>query len=167
MLTPVGVGRTAIVTKVRRMIQQIQRRLVTAKRVETSVANRVLHLNTIVLTSILFTAIVFELPLWADKELHNLYKQFLWAHAMTTDSSRHKINPGLLVTPKHAGGIGLVDVAVAVKAQRIKHAMLWLNQKEDSFFAAWQTWTFRGEPRTPGVRITPASVQRRTPCRRV
>ena len=29
--------------------------------------------------------------------------------------SRHKVNPGLLVTPKHAGGIGLAAFSVATK----------------------------------------------------
>ena len=79
----------------------------------TSVENRVPILNSIVLPSLLFTASVFDLPRWAEKELHNLYKNFLWEHATKTDNRRHKVNPGLLVTPRQAGGIDLIDFSVA------------------------------------------------------
>ena len=51
--------------------QRIQRRLLTATRVATSVTNRVLILNSIVLPSLLFTAIVFDIPRWAELELHH------------------------------------------------------------------------------------------------
>ena len=82
--------------------QQIQRRLLTATRVATSVENCVLNLNSIVL--------IHGDSLWitsmGEKGTAYLYKQFLWAHATMTENSRHTINPGLLVTPKHAGGIG-------------------------------------------------------------
>ena len=71
------------------------------------------------------------------------------------------------MTPKHAGGIGLVDVAVAVKYQRIKHAVIWINYKEDIYFAAWQTWAFRGEPETHAVRVYPDQVRRQKFYRRI
>ena len=70
-----------------------------------SVQDRVLILNLIILPSVLFTVAVFDLPEWARREIRNLYKQFLWTHATSTDASRHKINPGLLFTPKQAGGL--------------------------------------------------------------
>uniref|UniRef100_A0AAV1V694 Reverse transcriptase domain-containing protein n=1 Tax=Peronospora matthiolae TaxID=2874970 RepID=A0AAV1V694_9STRA len=66
-------------------IRTIQRRLLTATRVATSVENRVLILNSIVLPSLLFTASVFYVPRWAEKEVHNSYKNFLWEHATVTD----------------------------------------------------------------------------------
>ena len=50
-------------------IQKIQRRLLTATRVATSVEYRVLILNSIVLPSLLFTASVYYIPDWAEKEL--------------------------------------------------------------------------------------------------
>ena len=75
-------------------IQQIQRRLVTATRVATSVANRVLLLNSIVLPSILFTAIVFELPLWVEKELTNLYKQLFGHMRRRQTAAVTKSTPG-------------------------------------------------------------------------
>ena len=105
-------------------------------RVATGVKKRVLILSSIVLSSTIFTAIVFELSRWADKELHNLYKQFLWAHATTTESNHHKVNLRLLVTPKHVGSIGLAAVSVAIKIQRTKHAVAWLVQTLDKYFAA-------------------------------
>ena len=70
-------------------IQKIQKRFLRATRVATSVENQMLILNSIVLPSIFITAIVVEIPYWALKKLHNLYKQFLWAHVTTTESSRH------------------------------------------------------------------------------
>uniref|UniRef100_A0AAV1V4U5 Reverse transcriptase n=1 Tax=Peronospora matthiolae TaxID=2874970 RepID=A0AAV1V4U5_9STRA len=109
-------------------IRKIQRRLLTAIKVATSVKNRVLILNSIVLPSLLFTAIAFDLPRWAEVELSNLYKQFLWAHATSNERCRHKVNPGILVTPKKAGGVGLVPITVAIKTQRLKHAVVWLTQ---------------------------------------
>uniref|UniRef100_A0AAV1UN62 Reverse transcriptase n=1 Tax=Peronospora matthiolae TaxID=2874970 RepID=A0AAV1UN62_9STRA len=75
-------------------IRKIQRRLLKATRVAASVENRVIILNSIVQPAKLFTSSVFEIPLRAEKELHNLYKQFLWAHATSTDARRHKVNPG-------------------------------------------------------------------------
>ena len=86
-------------------IWRIQRRLLTATRVATSVENRILLLNSIVLPLLLFTASVFDLPRWAEKELHNLYKYFLWEPATKTDNRRHKVNPGLLVTPRQDGAL--------------------------------------------------------------
>ena len=54
-------------------IRKIQRRLLTATRVATCMEKRVLLLNSIVLPSILFIAIVFELIRWMEKELHSNY----------------------------------------------------------------------------------------------
>uniref|UniRef100_M4BM98 RxLR effector candidate protein n=1 Tax=Hyaloperonospora arabidopsidis (strain Emoy2) TaxID=559515 RepID=M4BM98_HYAAE len=139
-------------------IQKIQRRLLTATRVATSVENRVLILNTIVLPSLLFTASVFDIPIWAEKELHNLFKQFFWAHATSTDARLQTVNPGLLVTPRHAGGIGLVDVTVAVKTQRTKHTLIWLTQRSDKYFAAWRSWALRGLNRAHAWQVTPAML---------
>lgn len=144
-------------------IRKIQRRLLTASKIATSVENRVLILNAIVLPAILFTAAVFDLPEWAETQLRNLYKQFLWAHSTSTESSRHKINPGLLVTPKKAGGVGLASVVVAIKTQRIKHALLWLTQREDKYFAAWRRWAYRGI--ASQTQLSPRHIRRRQPSR--
>ena len=46
-------------------IRTLQRRLFTASTIETSVENRVLILNSIILPSILFTVAVFDIPEWA------------------------------------------------------------------------------------------------------
>uniref|UniRef100_A0AAV1UKE2 Uncharacterized protein n=1 Tax=Peronospora matthiolae TaxID=2874970 RepID=A0AAV1UKE2_9STRA len=94
-------------------IRRLQRILVTASTITTSVANWVVVLNAIVLPSILFTAAVFEMPEWARKDVHNLYKQFVWAHATSTEASRQEISPGLLYAPKQAGGVGPASVEVA------------------------------------------------------
>ncbi|GMF51547.1 unnamed protein product [Phytophthora fragariaefolia] len=80
-------------------IRNVQRRLLTATTVATSVANRILVLNTIILPAILFTAIAFEIPPWASKELHILYKNFLWRQKTEISSGRHRINPSLLYAP--------------------------------------------------------------------
>lgn len=125
-------------------MRKLQRRLFTATKVATSVENRVRILNAIILPSILFTAAVFDIPEWAGRAIQNLYKQFLWAHATSTEASRHKINPGLLFTPKPAGGVGLASVGVAIK--RTKHALQWLTQREDKYFSAWRSWTYQGGP---------------------
>ena len=78
-------------------IRNVRRRLATATRVATSVSLRVLLLNVIMLPGILFTAAVFDIPHWAEEELRNLHKQFLWKHATATERSRHKVNPGIFV----------------------------------------------------------------------
>ena len=74
-------------------------------------------------SSIFFTAIVFESPRWEEKELHNLYKQFLRAYATTTESICHKVNSDILVTPKHAEDIGLAADSVAIKTQLTKRVI--------------------------------------------
>ena len=60
------------------------------------------------------------------------------------ESSHHKVNPGLLVTPTHAGGIKLAAVSVTSKTHRTKHVVAWLARKPDQYFAAWRAWAFRG-----------------------
>ena len=107
-------------------IRRSRRRLLTATSVATSVQNRVIILNTIILPAVLFTAAVFDIPAWASSELDKLYRQFLWQHASDVEVRRHKINPGLLVTPAQAGGVGLASFKVAIKTQRTKHALKWL-----------------------------------------
>lgn len=79
--------------------RNVQRRLATATRIATSVENRVLILNVIMLPALLFTGAVFELPPWAEQQLLNIQKQFLWHYTNSTEASRHKINPALLTRP--------------------------------------------------------------------
>jgi hypothetical protein len=63
------------------------------------------------------------MPSWADKQTRNLQKQFLWRHSTSTESSRHKMNPALLFTPRQAGGVGLASVKLACTTQRAKHTI--------------------------------------------
>ena len=58
-------------------IRKLQRRLFTASTIASSVENRVMVLNSIILPAILFTAAVFEIPDWAIRDVQNMYKQFL------------------------------------------------------------------------------------------
>ncbi|KAE9036079.1 hypothetical protein PR001_g9006 [Phytophthora rubi] len=118
----VGTGMLADVNWAVR-IRNIQRRLATATQLATSVENRVTILNVIMLPAVLFTAAVFEIPQWADSQLRNLQKQFLWQHSISTDSSRNKINPALLYTPKQAaeGHLlgGVADVGIPGSNSRV------------------------------------------------
>ena len=127
-------------------IKSAQRRLFTATRVATTLEHRVLILNAIVLPGILFTASVFEPPDWALKQLDHLYKQFLWKTSNRSELGRHKVAPGLIYTPRNAGGIGLVSVPVAIKTQRVKHAILALTRPEDVYLPAWVSWHTHGAP---------------------
>ena len=61
-------------------IRNVRRLLATATRVATSVSLRVLILKFIMLPGILFTVADFDMPHWADEELQNLHKQFLWKY---------------------------------------------------------------------------------------
>ena len=70
-------------------IRNERRRLATATRVATSVSLRVLILNVIMLIGKLFTAVSFDMPQWAEQELRNLLKQFLFKHATSTERIRH------------------------------------------------------------------------------
>ncbi|CAI5719351.1 unnamed protein product [Peronospora destructor] len=119
---------------------------------------------------VLFTAAVFEMPPWAEQQLRNLQKQFLWHHSTSTEASRHKVNPALLFTPKQAGGVGLASILIACKTQRVKHAILWLTQRKDIYFLAWQAWAFRGATQDWTEGVSPRqqsgwqlSKERRTP----
>jgi hypothetical protein len=125
-------------------IRSVQRRLATAAQLATSLENRVQILNVIMLPSVLFTAAVFDLPDWSGTQLRNIQKQFLWYQATSTDAARHKINPGLLFTPKPVGGVGLASIALACKTQRVKPTMLWLIQRQDTYYLAWRSWMWRG-----------------------
>ena len=104
-------------------LRRVQRRLLTASKVTTSVQQRVLIFYAIIVPAVLFTAAVFDILDRARIELTKLYKRFMWQHASETEVSRHKINPGLLVTTKQAGGVGLASFDVVIKIQRMKHAL--------------------------------------------
>ncbi|KAE9265880.1 hypothetical protein PR003_g32316, partial [Phytophthora rubi] len=144
-------------------IRNIQRRLATATQLATSVENRVLLLNVIMLPSVLFTAAAFELPTWASRQIRNLQKQFLWRHSTSTEASRNKINPGLLFSPKQAGGVGLASVEIACKTQQTKHTVQWLIQRHDDYYTAWRAWAFRDATHkwTEGVSPRKVSQMRR------
>ena len=105
-------------------VRNVQRRLATATRLAISVENRVLVSNVIMLPAVLFTAAVFELPPWAEQQLRNFQKQYLWHHPTSTEASGHNIDPALLHTPKQAGGVGFASILVACKTQRVKYAIL-------------------------------------------
>ena len=141
----VGTGKLRNINWVLR-IKSAQRRLFTATQVATTLEHRVLILNAIVLPGILFTASFFEPPDWALKQLDHLYKQFLWKFFNRIEPGRHKVAPGLIYTPRNAGGIGLVSVPVAIKTQRVKHAILALTRPEDVYLPAWVSWHTHGAP---------------------
>jgi hypothetical protein len=65
------------------------------------------------------------------------------------------MNPGLVFTPKKAGGVGVASVELACKTQRAKHTILWLIQRRDVYFSAWREWMFRGATSPWGDRISP------------
>ena len=71
----VGTGELAAANWAAR-VRNVQQRLTTATRLATSVENRVLILNVIMLPDELFLAAVFKLPPWAEQQLRSLQKQF-------------------------------------------------------------------------------------------
>jgi hypothetical protein len=73
------------------------------------------------------------------------------------------VNPGLLYTPKQAGGVGLVSIAIACKTQRVKQTMLWLIQRRDTYFQAWKAWMWRGVA-ADRFRVTALKVATRGAC---
>lgn len=109
-------------------IRNVQRRLATAAQLATSV-EKVKILNVIMLPSILFTAAVFDMPAWAEAQILNIQKQFLWQHSTSTEATRHR-------TPKRAGGVGLASVPVACLTQNVKQTMCWLIQRHDNYYDA-------------------------------
>ncbi|KAL4163946.1 hypothetical protein KRP22_004570 [Phytophthora ramorum] len=146
-------------------IRNVQRRLATATNLATSVELRVLILNVIMLPAVLFTAAAFEPPDWAEKQLQNLQKQFLWHHATSAESARHKLNPAIVYLPKQAGGLGLASIAIACKVQRAKHALQWLTQRGDRYSSAWRAWAFREAAQDWEQGISPHPISVRRPAR--
>ena len=63
-----------------------------------------------------------------------LIQAILWVHETTTTRSCDTITPELLVI--HAGDIEFESVSMEIKTQRTKHAVAWLLQKPDQYFAA-------------------------------
>ena len=58
-------------------------------------------------------------------------------------------------TPKKAGGVGLASILIACNTQRVKHVMMWLTQRKDIYFSAWQDWAFRSATRSWTAGISP------------
>ncbi|OWZ21351.1 LOW QUALITY PROTEIN: RxLR effector protein [Phytophthora megakarya] len=156
----VGTGDTTEVNWAGR-IRSVQRRLATAAQLGTSVENRVTILNVIMLPAVLFTAAVFDMPKWAEQQLRNIQKNFMWQHSTSTERARHKVNPGLLYTPKQAGGVGLASIEVACKTQKMKQAILWLTQRKDKYLAAWKMWVFRGAT-SGGSMVSPTPTKQKS-----
>ena len=53
-------------------------------------------------------------------------------------------------------------ISVAIKTQRTKHAIPWLIQKPDKYFAAWRrVWAFRGGSEPDATTVTPLQAQLR------
>jgi hypothetical protein len=140
-------------------IRAVQRRLATATRLATSVENRVIILNVILLPSVLFTAGAFDMPAWTEEQLRNLQKQFLWRKTTSVERSRHKMNPGLVFAPREAGGLGVTAIPLACKTQRAKQTILWLMQKKDIYFHAWKAWMFREAAEPWRARISPRKTK--------
>ncbi|ETP51621.1 hypothetical protein F442_03267, partial [Phytophthora nicotianae P10297] len=70
------------------------------------------------------------------------------------------MSPSLVFTPREAEGLGLADIAVAIQAQRVKEAVVWLLGRKDINTEAWLTWIDRHhvEPL-----LSPRSNQRSRP----
>ena len=83
------------------------------------------------------------------------------------ESSNHKVNPGLLVTPTHAEGIKLAAVSVTSKTQRTKHVVAWLTRKPGQYFAAWRVWAFRGSVRPDATLVPPLQAYLRASPHRI
>ena len=49
------------------------------------------------------------------------------------------------------------------KTQRMKHAILWLTQRKDIYFSAWQAWVFRGLTREWTAGVSPCRETTRRP----
>jgi len=66
------------------------------------------------LPSVLFTAATFNMPKWTDEQRRNIQKQFLWRRTTTSvEKSRHKMNLGLILAPREAGGLGVTAISLA------------------------------------------------------
>ena len=85
-------------------IRKLQRRLMTASRVATSVANRVLILNSIIIPSVLFTAAVFDMPEWARVAAHNLYKKICGIMRLQRKPADTRLTRDYFSPPKRQGG---------------------------------------------------------------
>ena len=105
-----------------------------------------IYLYSIILPSALFTAAVFDIPEWAQQTVQNNVQTILWASATSTEANRHKINPGLIFTPKRSGGVELASFEVAIKTQCTKHALQWITQAHDNIFASWYYWAYQSRP---------------------
>ncbi|OWZ18661.1 RxLR effector protein [Phytophthora megakarya] len=121
-------------------IRSIQCRMVTAEAAATSVRDRVDLLNAIVIPSVLFTVKIFPLIRATLIQLVNMQRWFLWRKQVVENPSRHKMSPDLIITPRDAGGLGLIAIPVAIQALRIKFSMQWLIGKSDRYYEAWKRW---------------------------
>ncbi|OWZ07213.1 RxLR effector protein [Phytophthora megakarya] len=133
----IGFGKLAQANWAHR-IRAVQRRMVTAEAAATTVVDRVDLFNTIVMPALLFTAKWFPPPQEVLTQLINMQKQFVWRRQMKDDPSRHKMTPQLIFTPRRAGGLGLIDIPVAIQTQRVNSIMIWLISARDRYQQAWR-----------------------------
>lgn len=124
----------------------------------TTVRDRVDLLNAIILPSVLFTAKFARLSQQSNPTC-KYAEAVLWRRQLRDDPSRHKISPSLIFTSREAGGLGLVAIPVAFKAQRVKAAMKGPIETNGAYQDAWRYWT--GFSGTEPV-ITPRQTRQST-----
>ena len=102
---------------------------------------------------------------------NNNYGAFKSNFCSTTLPARRPVAiRSLQHTLKQAGVVGLTSILIACKTQRVKYAIIWLTQRKDIYFMAWQAWAFLGATQDWTAGVSPRqqrgrqlATHRRTP----
>lgn len=115
-------------------------------------------LNAIMLPAVLFTAQFSKPNDQTLQALTNLQKQYLWNGRLSTESTRHKMSPALIYSKVVNGGLGLISIPLAVKAQAMRRATAWILADGDVCKECWEHLARRTDPREyDGANISPTS----------
>ena len=80
-----------------------------------SYKGKIVILNSLASAGIWYYSNVVPVPHWAEKEINKQSLDFLWNY------KKHLVNEDVIKQRLDEGGLGLVDVSLKVKAQRIKY----------------------------------------------
>ena len=107
-----------------------------------SVAVRIMLLNAIMLSAVLFTAASFDFRYGRELSCITCRSNFCCSTPCLPSVADTKSTQACCTRRKEWMESLSFAIDVAICTQSLKHAMTWLIQKQDRCFYAWAAWTF-------------------------
>lgn len=105
------------------VINKMKQKVTVWRMRKLSLKGKVVVLNTLVISKLIYPMSVWEMPEWVRKEVKEVIENFLW------NGKKREIAYNTLIADYKEGGLKLVDVESKLKALRIKYIQNYLYSK--------------------------------------